>query len=177
MIMNKGFTLLEIIIVIFIILVTVIAIAGLAWQNLSTINLNYSRLTAAYLAQEGMEIARNGRDQNWLDARAAETPTLTIGYNYEDYGDYCCDINGCSLSEDFELYIDSNGYYVCGSGTEQSEFTRKVTIGAGRHFEQTTPVAISYVCPNVEVVVSWTERSRDYSITTNQDLCDWLQPY
>jgi prepilin-type N-terminal cleavage/methylation domain-containing protein len=166
--MNKGFTLLEIIIVIFIILITIVAIAGLAWQNLSTINLNYSRLTAAYLAQEGMEIMRNGRDQEWLDNRVAGNST--IGYTLEDYGDYCCDINDYNKSEDFELYIDSNGYYVCGSGVEQSKFTRKVTIGEGRDF-------ISHVCSKIEIVVSWTERGRDYNITTSQDLCDWMEHY
>jgi len=118
---------------------------------------------------------RNGRDQEWLDNRAAGN--LTIGYTSADYGDYCCDINGCSLSEDFELYIDSNGYYVCSSSGDESIFSRKVTIGAGRHFQQTNPVAISYVCPKIETVVSWTERGRDYNITTSQDLCDWMQPY
>ncbi len=155
MIMNKGFTLLEIIIVIFIILTTILAVAGLSWQNLSTINLNYSRLSAAYLAQEGMEIVRNTRDQNWLDE---EDFNNDLGV-----GDYCCDINNrCVSSGDFDLNIDNDGYYVC-SGGDPSRFSRKITISES-----------SEGCFNVEAEVSWTERGRSYNIITNQDLCDWL---
>lgn len=73
--MNKGFTILEILIT-----MLVVAIGGLAAYAMvqqivfSTFSSSY-RLTAAYLAKEGIEIVRNIRDTNWLQ----EAPSWSDG--------------------------------------------------------------------------------------------------
>jgi len=65
---KKGFTVLEVLIA-----VLVLTIGGLAAYSVvqqivfKTFSANY-RLSAAYLAKEGIEIVRNTRDTNWIEA-------------------------------------------------------------------------------------------------------------
>jgi len=63
---NKSFTILEVILAIFILTVGVFASFSLIQQSLVATSLNESKLAAYYLAQEGLEIIRNIRDNNWL---------------------------------------------------------------------------------------------------------------
>lgn len=65
--MNKSFTILEVIITIFIITIGVLAAYTVTQQIISYTYRSVSRLTATYLAMEGIEIVRNIRDTNWLE--------------------------------------------------------------------------------------------------------------
>jgi len=61
-----GFTILEVMVAIFVITVGVISVFNVV-QNVTMFSrVNSSRLTATYLAQEGIELVRNQRDTNWL---------------------------------------------------------------------------------------------------------------
>lgn len=63
---QKGFTIIELIISIFLMLFAVVGIFG-AFSIVTILTSNSAdRLAATYLAQEGMEIVRNIRDNNWL---------------------------------------------------------------------------------------------------------------
>ena len=63
---NKGFTILEVLVAIFIITTGGLAAYAMVQQIIfSTLSSSY-RLTAAYLAKEGIETVRNIRDTNWL---------------------------------------------------------------------------------------------------------------
>jgi type II secretory pathway pseudopilin PulG len=63
---KNSFTILEVILAIFILTVAVGASFTLIQQSLISASLAKSKLTAAYLAQEGIEVIRNARDNNWL---------------------------------------------------------------------------------------------------------------
>lgn len=63
---NKGFTLLEAIVSIFIVTVGVGAVFPLVSQTISGTQIITSKLTATYLAQEGIESVREIRDSNFL---------------------------------------------------------------------------------------------------------------
>jgi prepilin-type N-terminal cleavage/methylation domain-containing protein len=66
---EKGFTIIEVIIAIFILTVGVLG-AFSAIQMIAAFTSNVSsRLAAVYLAQEGIENVRNIRDSNWLEKR------------------------------------------------------------------------------------------------------------
>lgn len=67
---NKSFTILEVILAIFILTVAVFASFSLIQQTVVGVSLNQSKLIAYYLAQEGVENIRNIRDTNWLNDRA-----------------------------------------------------------------------------------------------------------
>jgi len=90
---NKGFTLLETVVSTSIIMIAVISLLIVSQDTILIIFLARDRLTAAYLAKEGMETIRNRRDQNFLRGRpwsegisSTATTTLLIDadrfYNY-----------------------------------------------------------------------------------------------
>ena len=61
---TKGFTILEVLVAIFVITIGVISAFNVV-QNINIFSrVNSSRLTATYLAQEGVELIRNRRDSN-----------------------------------------------------------------------------------------------------------------
>jgi len=64
---NKGFTLLEMLVAIFVLSVGILGAYVAIQKSASISNYSYARLTAAYLAQEGIEIIRNIKDTNLLE--------------------------------------------------------------------------------------------------------------
>ena len=101
---GAGFTLIELIISIFILSVAVIGVFG-AFSVMVVLTNNISdRLTATYLAQEGVEIIRNIRDNNWLNIQHANCdPGYSCSYNWydnlldNDLNSLCPASGGCEL--------------------------------------------------------------------------------
>jgi len=132
---KKGFTIIELVITIFILSFGVIGV----FSTFSIITILTSdsadRLTATYLAQEGMEIIRNIRDNNWLDMDATCTPELCTTTWLSNQLDGC--LSGCGVdykstgaetaSAGTYLNNDSNGFYSYLAG-EPTKFKRKITI-------------------------------------------------
>jgi prepilin-type N-terminal cleavage/methylation domain-containing protein len=130
----SGFTLLEVIIAIFIFTVGLVAVWSLIQQPLSYSKIASQKLIAIYLAQEGIEIVRNIRDSNLL-RRCYSTSTILW------------DGNGISppenkLEEDKQadytsewlipyqsqfLKIEDGFYKYSSTGTE-TKFKRKINI-------------------------------------------------
>lgn len=71
--MKNSFTLIEVLFAIFILTMGISAAFSLIHNTLAYAKISSSRLTAAYLAQEGIEVARNIRDGNWLEQRTTST--------------------------------------------------------------------------------------------------------
>lgn len=65
--MNKGFTVLEVLIAILVISIGVLGTYSVIQNIISETFSSTYRLTAAYLAKEGIETVRNTRDTNWLE--------------------------------------------------------------------------------------------------------------
>jgi len=76
---DKGFTLIEVIVVIFVITIGLLAAFNIIQDITVHSRVAASRLTAVYLAQEGVEIIRNARDSRWLVEIGAGT-----GHNWDD---------------------------------------------------------------------------------------------
>ena len=62
---QTGFALIEVIISIVILAAVLAGAIGLIWSAANAVERNQDRLTATYLAQECMELARNVRDSAW----------------------------------------------------------------------------------------------------------------
>ena len=60
-----GFTLLEVTAVTAILTIALLGISSLVIQNLQAHNYNHNFLIASMLSQEGLELVRNIRDDNW----------------------------------------------------------------------------------------------------------------
>ena len=67
--MKKGFTIIEVIVAISVITIGVLAAFSVVQKIISYTFVSSSRLTAAYLAKERIEVVRNKRDTNWLEGQ------------------------------------------------------------------------------------------------------------
>lgn len=159
---NKGFTLLEVIVAIFILAVGVGGTFSLISQTLSAASLIELKLTSSYLAQEGIEIVKNLRDKAWLEQMPWDTyiPTgewevdyLTRDLQERGYAD-----PGVPLNID-----DANGFYSYQPGTA-TKFTRKVSIQAA---------GIERL--EVSIEIRWKERGRSHSIEILEYITNWYE--
>lgn len=161
--MNKSFTLLEVILAIFVLTVAVSGAFALISQTFVAANLAQSKLIASYLAQEGIEITKNIRDSNWLAQRTDPDILWNEGLNE---GGWQIDYKGQKL--DYGLYgnflnIDSEGFYSYSAGN-QTPFKRKISI---TNIDEDNIKAV--------VEVSWQERNRDYSVKALEKLSNWYE--
>ncbi|MGA2418049.1 MAG: prepilin-type N-terminal cleavage/methylation domain-containing protein [Candidatus Staskawiczbacteria bacterium] len=140
--LSRGFTIIELIISIFILSVAVVGIFSAFSMVVILTSDAADRLTATYLAQEGMETARNIRDINWLNmdqnpGTASWVDGLTAGgiNNGIDCTQGCeADYESTRMSPWVDtdyLKIDSSqngsGFYNYTSGTD-TKFKRKIII-------------------------------------------------
>jgi type II secretory pathway pseudopilin PulG len=157
----KGFTLIEVIFAIFILTMSGFAAFSLIQSSLVPATINRSSLVAYYLAQEGAEIARNIRDNNWLE-NTAWNEGLTAGDWEADYND-----GALSAYAGRYLYISDASKlfaYIASpaENDERSKFQRKITISD-----------VSSGTIEVSVVVYWSERGRDHDISLTSQLTNW----
>jgi hypothetical protein len=148
---SRAFTILEVMLAIFILTAAVAGSFSLIQQTLWASSLNQSKLIAYYLGQEGIEIVRNIRDNNWLEQYRVD-PTLPWDDGLDE-GDYIAAFGDQSLRifEDTPLYINDNGFYDY-AGTEPTTFKRKITIDK-----------IDSSALKVTVEVSWEKGKKTYA--------------
>jgi len=157
---NKGFTLIELIVTIFVILIGVLGAYSVIQQILSYTSFVNSKLTAAYLAQEGVEIVKNIRDTNWLE-REGWNNGLAEGDWRADYND----LDLLPYGGNFLNFETASGFYGYDSGNP-TKFKRKITIDPN-------------IDPNgndileVTILVEWTEKGKTHQITVREDLYNW----
>ncbi len=161
--MKRGFTLLEVILAIFVLTIAVSGAFALISQTFIAASLAQSKLIASYLAQEGIELTKNIRDTNWLSQRTDPDILWNDGLSR---GDWQIDYKGQKLdygvSGNF-LNIDSEGLYGYSAG-KQTHFKRKISI---------TNIDENNI--KVVVEVSWQERNRDYQVKALEKLSNWYE--
>ena len=119
---SKGFTLLETIAAIAILMSGVLVVYASSARMLAYTYDNQYQLVASYLAQEGIETVRNIRDQNWIDGAEGWRDGL-------DAGDWRIQYDSTALiaDNDTPLLLAENDFYGYDSG-EATVFKRKITI-------------------------------------------------
>lgn len=178
---QKGFTIVELIISIFILAFAVVGIYTAFSMTVVLTRDASSRFVAAYLAQEGIEIVRNIRENNWLKMSVLPLEDDSMQWNTGLTG---CE-TGCEL--DYRtlgtpespltpwpasiggniLYIGNDFLYSYDIAWP-TKFRRKVTITLK------TPDILS-----ISSEVFWEEKSTilgpktDRSIKAEEDLYDW----
>lgn len=178
-----GFTVLELIAGVFILSIGIVGVSALISRLLWYTRFVESKATAAYLAQEGMEIVRNIRDGNWLECKIEGGWDETcLAEDWTD-GLFCCGSTNCVRDGDGACqadYLDCdqlnsysggplefNGefYAYFNPPEEETKFKRIIEIG------QETAEQVS-VCTTVE----WTEQGKGQSIKACEDLYNWYEP-
>ena len=170
---NSGFTIIELVISIFILVIAIIGV----YSAFSTVVIlttgTSSRFTAAYLAQEGIEIVRNMRDNNWLNGRDWKTGISDSNTN--------CSI-GCEadyktgtlpalvlvpwVSDGNYLNIKDNNFYSYDKiGLfAPTKFKRKIII---------TPDIINPNVLKVSVLVTLKEKGEVFDMNVEEYLYNW----
>jgi prepilin-type N-terminal cleavage/methylation domain-containing protein len=152
---QKGFSLLEVIIAMFIILIGLVGILSLANMSLKNASVSKMRLIASGLAQEGIEIVRDIRRSysDWDDWYGAVVD-----------GDYLVQYDSTSLVPYSEtpLKLDkATGLYQYSSGDDTS-FYRKVTL---------TKISANEV--KVVAEVKWQLKGSWHDLTVEDRLWNW----
>lgn len=159
---KNGFTILEVMIAIFIVTIGVLAAYNVTQQIISYTHRSAFQLTAIYLGKEGIEVVRNIRDTNWLEEETWNTG-LGVG---EWEADYTAQALTDSYDGDFLYLEDGNNFYkyisLPGSNDVKTNFTRKITI---------TPLGDSL---GVSVEVWWNYKGNTYGpVTAQENLYGW----
>lgn len=95
---NKAFSLLEVTMAMGVLVIGILGVFSLVLQNAKVQTVNKQYLTASMLAQEGIEIVRNKRDDNWMALDA-------------DNIDWFDEITGGSLDDDFTVDFQNPGSF------------------------------------------------------------------
>lgn len=152
---SKGFSLIETMIAVFLVTMGTAGSFALIQQTITFTTTSSSRLRAAYLAQEAIEVVRNIRDTNYLESEVWDSGLTGCASGCEaDYNDTIL-----AAYADRALKIN-NGLYGYDSGTD-SIFRRRITISPD------TDIL------NVTVQVTWTERGNTYDISAQTKLYNW----
>lgn len=164
MLNKRGFTLLELLVSIFILSVGILGAYIAIQKSASIANYANSRLTAAYLAQEGIEIIRNIKDTNLLEGLTDSDIEWNDGINelcYEvEYLDGQ-DQNAITCLDPLRPLKLENGFYNYGSG-QDTKFKRKVTI------EMSDPDRLS-----VTSIVYWQDGTKLRQFEAWEDFYNW----
>lgn len=187
---NKGFTIIELVISIFVLSIAVVG----AYNAFTTMDIltssSTNRFTAAYLAQEGIEIVRNIRDTNWIkgyDWRCGLADVTGTTMVCETGNKDCT--TGCEAdyttfgTADSPLYpwggsgnylsVDSNGFYVYDyNSTDENliatKFKRKITVIPTITYTNESGYQV-FDTLRVIVEVSWDEKANILHPNTTQD--------
>lgn len=165
---NNGFTFLELLIVISIVLIAFVGVFTLLTRVIYVSRISIHKLTASMLAQEGIEVARNIRETNWVQEKAWNEGLSS--------GDYIVQYDSLSLQPFEDKFLILNPRVVLygydeeidpEKGVVESLFKRKVTISNDPDGDpQTKDIAIISE-------VTWDERGRPQSILLEDRLYDW----
>ena len=151
---NRGFTLIETIVAIFLLTVGVVGSFSLMQRVTAFASISASQFVASYLAQEGTEVIRNIRDTNYLERQAWDAgigagADFRLDYRSQVFPDATCG-----------NYLRHNGtFYICDSS---GKFQRQITV---------EKPALDRIVVSVEV--SWSERGSSHRVLAQTELYDW----
>jgi len=169
---SKGFTIVEALLATFVITVGVVGVLAVVNQTTAFTQVTSSRLTAIYLAQEGIEIVKNIRDTNFLKVHKgllAEDQWVQGLTGCE--GGCEADYTDSTLSAGDRYFKIEGGFYKYSvSGTETS-FKRKITVFD--LVDLTDPPDDIIDQMKVLVEVSWEERGRTHQVAAQENVYKW----
>ncbi len=176
LVLNKkqpAFSLLETIVVLFIVAVGLVSILSLTVDSLRAQNLNRSNLVAYNLAIEGIELVKNIRDTNFI-LNSSTTPVFwnkniegsVAGMRYKvDYANYT-PVNVSNISEcrlQLTTGADPN-FYIHQAGLPDSAYSRMITV---------TSADSDPASSTVSSLVEWLDGGQTYQLELTTMLYDW----
>lgn len=188
---QRGFTLIESLVAITILLVSVAAPLSLAQEGILASRLSQSQITAYYLAQEGIELVKNVRDQNRLQNSSNQIAGQLEDDCLVDDQDMAIEEAGCSgdatadLSNfgaavfdndcasgcpNLTLPADGDGLYNY-SGPLDTLFVREIKVWYPGEIDASNPNRTDELV--VESKVTWTLDGISQTYFIRNNLLDW----
>ena len=162
---TQGFTLVETLVAITVLLLAVTGPLTIAARSLNSANFSQDQITAFYLAQEGVEAIRNIRDKNAITGQS-----WLSGLENCQSGSSCTidstdnSVNLCSGACPKIKYNSSSGLYGYNAGWSDSKFTRTIQIS-----ETSSAEAV------LTVTISWQSGNINRQFTVNENVLNWQQ--
>ena len=168
---QKAFTLIEVLIAITILIIGILSGFILVTRALYNVAVIKDRLTASFLAQEGIELTRQIRDSNFLRMLGEESAGWRDGledgaYIIESRVDSEESIKLVSIAEDenrFFLYNDTLKIYNYSDG-EPTNFNRKIKI---------TTISDDEI--RIESIMQWKTKRIDFNLIVEDHLYNWMK--
>ncbi len=162
--MRKGFTIVEVLVATFLVSVGIMGVFALIGRVASQSSQSLSRLSASFLAREGIEITRNMRDSNLLKLNKG------LGGLWTD-GLLSCSA-GCEIDYNDSSFVSYSGrflknnasFYSYDSGTD-TKFQRKITI-----------TSLNAYTLEVAVDIFWQDKGNAQSVRAATQLFNWYSP-
>jgi len=156
---EKGFSLLEVMVAVSLIIVGLLGALLLISRSFSGGAVSASLLVAANLAQEGIEVVKNIRDLSYAadgswDNWYADFSGGTYSVQYDS-------VSLGGLAGNYLRYNSANGLYSYTAG-ENTAFRRQIIL---------TKISDEEV--RVQAVVTWVEQNQPQSLTVEDHLWNW----
>ncbi|MDP1629309.1 MAG: prepilin-type N-terminal cleavage/methylation domain-containing protein [bacterium] len=164
---KEGFSLIEVIVSITVFLMAMIGVIALISLNITHAALLRNRLIAANLAQEGIEVVRNIRDNNFLAQEVASTTPWDLNLNYGnnwrvEYNSLVLFGSGGNPPLNFHPSSGLYDYNNNPGDTAASIFSRLINI------QQINANEI-----RITSTVNWSERGRNFAVAVEDHLFNW----
>lgn len=164
---RPGFSLVEVITVLLVISIGMMGILNLIVQSIKSQHLNEYTLTAYQLAQEGVELIRARRDNNWREG-LAWNDSLADGAYYMDYTmREPIAISGGDQFGMGRLVLDSQGFYTSSPTTGSlpaGQYSRIISLNNSEDGDKI----------GVRVSIYWYDRGQLNSYSLEAELYDWF---
>jgi type IV pilus modification protein PilV len=161
---EKGFSLVEVLIAILVLSVGITGLLGLMTSNIKDSINSRDAIIASELAQEGIELVRNARDNNFANGRDVFANIAST--------DGCIDKNTDSNNPSFlcpnekQLHYESGFYVHSPTAQTLTKFARRITI-----IDYTGPPAGKFVISTVIWGNSWPQEDCSNCYIGNKCVC------
>ncbi len=182
---NRGFTLVETLVSISIFTVSILVIISVLATGITNTNNAKKKITAAYLAQEGIEYMRNLRDTYVLYTNPNDS---TAGWNAfkTAINNSTCNTTDCYFNADNVFSFPPNNMPMtqitlssCGGSCPELRYDsstgRYGYTGSLSGYNRKVRMVVSADEVKVSSTVSWTQGSGNYSATFSESLFNWVE--
>jgi type II secretory pathway pseudopilin PulG len=169
----KAFTLVEALVALSILIVGIISGFILVTKALYDVTVIQDRLTASFLAQEGLELVRQIRDTNYLKT-LGDTPTAWDN-NLKTDGDYLISANVQTGTVILPLppWQDKSLSYHPSSGVYNYDDTGDATPTVFKRKIKIYHVSSDEI--RVQSIMDWKSKNINFSFTAEDHLFNWLK--
>ncbi|MFA6171139.1 MAG: hypothetical protein WCW77_05770 [Patescibacteria group bacterium] len=162
----SGFSILEVVIAIFIITMGLVGILSLVELNLKANYINKNNLIASMLAQEGLELVRNKRDYNFKNGLAFDANIAAGTYAIDP--ENMTAVTGGISDPAARLKYNTAGYFCHGN------WSGGLTCnGANSPFSRLLTITKTGGYLNVRCQVRYSKGNSNYEYAVQNQLYDW----